>query len=172
MATPFLGQIQMFGFAFAPRGWAQCNGQTLPIAQNQALFSILGVTYGGNGTTTFLLPNLQGRAPLHFGPTPTTGLTPRALGNVGGVENVTLTGAQMPSHTHAVAANTAAATLGTPTGNLWAQGSYSASGGSPMAGGVQGAIGLSGNNQPHPNLSPYLVINFCIALQGIFPSRN
>lgn len=170
MATPFIGQIQMFSFNFPPRGWAQCNGQTLPIAQNQALFSLLGTTYGGNGTTNFLLPNLQGRTPLHFGTGP--GLSPRNLGEASGTENVTLLATQLPTHTHTVSANTAAPTLGSPAGNLWAQGNYSANGGSPMAGGLGGAIGFSGNDQPHPNLSPYLVVNFCIALQGIFPSRN
>lgn len=170
MATPFIAQIQMFSFGFAPRNWAQCNGQLLPINQNQALFSLIGTLYGGNGTTNFALPNLQGRTPLHFGTGP--GLSTRNLGEAAGEESATLTGSQMPSHTHTVAANTAAPTLGTPAGNLWAQGSYSASGVSSMAAGVQGAIGLSGNNQPHPNLSPYLVVNFCIALSGIFPSRN
>lgn len=167
MATPFIAQIQMFSFAFAPRNWAQCNGQLLPIAQNQALFSLLGTTYGGNGTTTFGLPDLRGRTPLHFGQGP--GLSNRSLGQVGGIESVTLTSTQIPSHTHTVSANTAAPTLGTPAGNLWAQGNYSASGASPMA---AGDVGNSGGSQPHPNLSPYLTINFCIALAGIFPSRN
>lgn len=167
MATPFIAQIHMFSFAFAPRGWAQCNGQLLPINQNQALFSLLGTTYGGNGTTNFALPNLQGRTPLHFGTGP--GLSPRALGESSGQENVTLTAGQLPAHTHSVSANTAAPTLGTPAGNFWAQGNYSANGGSAMA---AGDVSNSGGNQPHPNLSPYLVVNFCIALVGIFPSRN
>lgn len=170
MASGFIGEIRMFGFNFPPRFWASCNGQTLLISQNQALFSILGTTYGGNGTTNFLLPNLQGRTPLHSGNgTSSPGLTPRALGENGGNENVTLITAQMPAHTHTAAANTASPTLGSPAGNLWAQGNYSASGGSAMA---AGDIGNAGGNQPHPNLSPYLVINFCICLFGIFPSRN
>lgn len=167
MAQPFIGQIRTFAFGFAPRGWAQCNGQLLPINQNQALFSLLGTTYGGNGTTNFALPNLQGRTPLHFGTGP--GLSPRTLGEVAGSEAVTLTSAHLPAHTHTVSANTATPTSGTPANNLWAQGNYSASGGSAMA---AGDISNTGGNQPHPNLSPYLVLNFCIALQGIFPSRN
>ena len=167
MATPFIAQIQMFSFNFPPRGWAQCNGQLLAIAQNQALFSLLGTTYGGNGTTNFALPNLQGRTPLHFGQG--SGLSNRALGQVGGVETVTLQTTQIPSHTHTVSANTATPTLGTPAGNLWAQGNYSASGNSAMA---AGDVSNTGGSQSHPNLSPYLTVNFCIALTGIFPSRN
>lgn len=167
MATPFIAQIQMFSFAFPPRNWAQCNGQLLPIAQNQALFSLLGTTYGGNGTTNFALPNLQGRTPLHFGQG--SGLSNRTLGEVGGVEAVTLSTTQIPTHTHAVSANNVAPTLGTPAGNLWAQGNYSASGGSAMA---AGDVSNTGGSQPHTNISPYLTVNFCIALAGIFPSRN
>lgn len=167
MSEPFLAQIQIFSFDFAPRGWATCDGLLLPINQNQALFSILGTTYGGNGTTNFALPNLRGRTPLHFGTGPS--LSPRSLGQVGGVENVTLIPSQMPAHTHTVSANTAAPTLGSPAGNFWAQGTYSATGGSPMA---AGDVGNAGGNQPHTNLPPYLVLNFCIALTGIFPSRN
>lgn len=171
MASGFIGEIRMFGFGFAPRFWATCDGQTLAINQNQALFSILGTTYGGNGTTNFLLPNLQGRVPLHSGQTatPPPGLTPRSLGQNGGNENVTLATTEMPAHTHPASASTAVPTVGTPAGNLWAQGNYSASGGSAMA---AGDIGNAGGNQPHPNLSPYLVVNFCICLSGIFPSRN
>lgn len=167
MATPFIGQIQMFSFNFPPRFWARCDGQLLPINQNQALFSILGTTYGGNGTTNFALPDLRGRTPLHFGQGP--GLSNRSLGQVGGAENVTLLTSQLPSHSHTPAANNAAPTIGTPAGNLWAQGNYSATGGSSMA---AGDIGNAGGNQPHANLSPYLTVNFCIALSGIFPSRN
>lgn len=167
MAEPFLAQIQIFGFGFAPRGWATCSGQILPIAQNQALFSILGTTYGGNGVTTFGLPDLRSRTPMHWGQGP--GLSNRVLGQVGGVESVTLNTNQIPNHTHSVTANTAAPTVGTPAGNLWAQGKYSTTGGSLMA---AGAIGNSGSSQPHPNLSPYLTLNICIALVGVFPSRN
>lgn len=170
MATGYIGEIRMFGFGFAPRNWAFCNGQTLPINQNQALFSLLGTTYGGNGTTNFLLPNLQGRVPLHSGNgASSSGLTPRALGQNGGSETVTLQTTEMPGHTHPVSASTAAPSQGSPAGNLWAQGNYSASGGSAMA---AGDIGTAGSGQAHANLSPYLVVNFCIALFGIFPPRN
>lgn len=167
MSTPYIGQIMMFSFDFPPRTWAQCNGQLLPINQNQALFSILGTTYGGNGQTTFGLPNLQGRTPLHWGQGP--GLSPRALGEVGGTETVTLAATQIAAHTHAVTANNTAPTLGTPAGNSWAAGSYSSSGNTPMNG---ADIGNAGGSQPHENRSPFLVVNFCIALQGIFPSRT
>jgi microcystin-dependent protein len=167
MATPFLGQIQMFSFQFAPQGWAVCNGQILSIAQNTALFSLLGTTYGGNGVNTFALPNLQGRTPLHFGQGP--GLSNRSLGQTGGVETVTLISTQMPAHNHVANASTAAPTVGTPAGNVWAQGNYSATGNAPMN---PADIGVTGQAQPHENRSPYLAVNFCIALQGIFPSRN
>lgn len=165
MSQPFLGEIRMFGFQFAPRGWAACNGQMLAISQNSALFSLLGTTYGGNGQTTFALPNLQSRTPMHFG----SGFT---QGQAAGSENVTLISSQMPQHNHT--AN--AATTGTqpsPTGGVWGQPEafavYNASGGAVMA---ADSLAVAGGNQPHPNLQPYLVINFCIALQGIFPSRN
>lgn len=167
MATPFIGQIQMFGFNFAPRGWALCNGQTLPINQNQALFSILGTTYGGNGTTNFLLPNLQGRTAMQFGTGP--GLSQRNLGQTGGAENVTLQTTQMPSHNHTASANNGTAGVGSPAGATWAQGPYSASSNASMN---PADLSLTGGGQPHPNQPPYLVVNFCIALQGLFPSRN
>lgn len=167
MASPFIGQIHMFSFNFPPRGWALCNGQLLAINQNQALFSILGTTYGGNGTTNFALPNLQGRTPLHFGQGP--GVSNRTLGQTGGAENVTLLATQMPSHIHTASANSAAPNAGSPAGNFWAAGVYSASSNTTMN---PAALSNTGGNQPHPNLSPYLTVSFCIALQGIFPSRN
>ena len=167
MSTPFIGQIRMFGFNFAPRGWAQCNGQTLTIAQNTALFSLLGTTYGGNGQTTFALPNLQGRTPLHSGSGP--GLSLRTLGQQGGSEAVTLATTQLPVHTHAPAASNAAPTVGPPAGNFWAQGRYSTTGNAAM---LHADIGNTGGGQGHENRSPYLVVNFCIALTGIFPTRN
>ncbi len=162
MSQPFIGQIKIFSFNFAPRGWALCNGQTLPIAQNQALFSLLGTTYGGNGTTNFLLPNLQGRVPMHVG----NGLT---LGQAAGNETVTLLTTQMPAHTHSVSASNAAPTLGPPTNNLWAQGAYSASTNGTM---LPADISNNGSGQGHENRSPFTVLSFCIALTGIFPSRN
>jgi microcystin-dependent protein len=166
MSTPFLAEIRLFTFNFAPKGWAQCNGQLLLINQNQALFSILGTTYGGNGTTTFALPNLQGRVPCHFG----TGFT---LGQAGGEETHTLLTTEMPSHTHLPMASSAAGPdQGSPTSNLWsaqAGNIYAAAPNSLMS---PAAISQGGGGQPHENRPPFLVLTFCIALQGIFPSRN
>lgn len=172
MATPFMSEIRMFGFDYAPRNWAPCSGQILPISQNQALFSLLGTTYGGDGQTTFGLPNLQGRVPVHFGQG--QGLSPRNLGDVYGEENHTLTVNEIPSHSHVPEADSNNATSPSPVDNVWAKQPdgylpYAATGGAPMRAGL---IGNTGNGQPHPNQQPYLVVNFCIALQGIFPSRN
>ncbi len=171
MAEPFVGEIRMFGFNFAPSGWALCNGQILPINQNQALFSLLGTFYGGDGITTFALPNLQSRVAVHMGTG--SGLSPYEIGQNGGVENVTLTTGEMPSHTHGVGANGSAATSSRAGGGVLARTSQSTYGtstdGTLMNANV---IQPSGSSQPHPNIQPYLTINFCIALQGIFPSRN
>jgi microcystin-dependent protein len=176
MAEPFIAEIKMFGANFAPRGYAFCSGQTLSIAQNTALFSLLGTTYGGNGVVTFALPNLQGRFPMHAGPGP--GLTPRTLGEMGGSETVTLVATQMPAHSHAVQLPCSAddGTIGVPTGAVPAVPSaaspvnaYAPSGSSAMA---APTVGTAGGNQPHDNVPPYLVVNFIIALDGIFPSRN
>ncbi len=165
MATPFLSEIRIFSFGFAPKGWALCNGQLLPINQNQALFSLLGTTYGGDGRTNFALPNLQGRMPCHMG----NGLT---LGESDGEENHTLIIAEMPAHTHTANA-LASGTSANPAGNVWANGGTTAyaqaTGLAPMS---PAAIGVTGGSQPHPNLPPYLTLNFCIALQGIFPSQG
>lgn len=165
MATPFLGQISIFSFGFAPRGWAMCNGQILPINQNQALFSILGTTYGGNGQTTFALPDLRGRTPVYVG----SGLT---LGQPGGEENHTLTTSETPAHTHP-AAGGPSATVVTPSGNLPGSGTttnfYAGSSNTSMN---PQAVSNMGGSQPHQNMSPYLVVNICIAVQGLFPSRN
>jgi microcystin-dependent protein len=167
---PFIGQIQMFGFNFAPRGWALCNGQLLSIAQNTALFSLLGTTYGGNGQTTFALPNLQGRVPMHQGNG--GGLTPRVMGEQSGTETVTLISTQMPQHNHTVNAATNA-TSKNPSANLpgltAAGSSYSPTASVQMS---PTMINPSGGSQPHENMQPFLVVNFCIALEGIFPSRN
>jgi microcystin-dependent protein len=173
MAEPFLGQIQTFGFNFAPRGWALCNGQILPIAQNTALFSLLGTTYGGNGQTTFALPNLQSRVPVHFGQGP--GLSPYDLGQASGTETVTLTANQIAAHAHpyAPAANGGDATSAKPAGKFMAN--TAAAVYAPTSDGTlmgNQTTGPAGGNQPHENLQPYLAINFCIALEGIFPSRN
>lgn len=166
---PFIGQISAVAFPFAPRGWALCSGQILPIAQNQALFSILGTTYGGNGVNTFALPDLRGRAAVHTGPV-------NALGAQAGTENVTLNSTQMPLHTHAVVnAVTTTADASDPTGALWAA-TTSAEGNlynpTPDVLMAPNALAMGGGNQPHNNMHPTTVVNFIIALQGIFPSRN
>lgn len=169
MSEPFLGQIQAFGFNFAPRGWATCDGQILSIAQNTALFSLLGTTYGGNGQTTFALPDLRGRVSLHQGQGP--GLTPRSLGEVSGSETVTLISSQMPQHNHIVNANTGAPVDNLPGGQLLASTAIYTTAGPDATMNPQ-MIGPAGGGQPHNNMQPYLVINWCIALEGIFPSRN
>lgn len=169
MSEPFLGMLAIYGFNFAPRGWAMCNGQILPIAQNTALFSLLGTTYGGNGQTTFALPNLQSRVPVHFGQGP--GLSSYDLGQAAGTETVTLNVNEIPAHTHTIAATDADAASNKPEGNVLASGgSYAPTPNINMAASMVPPSG--GGNQPHPNIQPYLALNFCIALEGIFPSRN
>jgi microcystin-dependent protein len=164
MGTPYLGEMRIFSFSFPPKGWAMCNGQLLPINQNQALFSILGTTYGGNGQTNFALPNLQGRMPVHFG----NGIS---LGQVGGEASHTLTILELPAHSHPVAGSSTLANQGVPTGNLWAAGNAAYN---PAPNTTMNPAGIQsvGGGQPHDNMSPYLVLNVCIALQGIFPSRS
>jgi microcystin-dependent protein len=163
---PFLGQIHIFAFSSAPNGWAQCNGQFLPINQNQALFSLLGTMYGGNGQTTFALPNLRGRVPIHIG----QGFT---QGQAGGTEAHTITQNEMPAHTHQTLASTGGPTVSSPAGASWA----SNTGFSPY--GTTADLAMSplaitnvGGSQPHENRSPFLTLNFCIALIGVFPSPN
>lgn len=173
MADPFLGEIRTFAGNFAPRGWALCQGQLLPISQNDALFSLLGTTYGGDGQTTFALPNLAGRIALHQGAGP--GLSPRTIGEAGGSEAVSLANQEMPVHNHAAACSNSGANRASPAGSYWSTdpggntGAYNTTDGSQMAG---MAIGNTGGGQPHDNLQPYLVINYIIALEGIYPSRN
>ena len=169
MSEPFLGQIQPFGFNFAPRGWALCDGQLLNISGNTALFSLLGTTYGGDGRTTFGLPDVRGRAALHFGSGP--GLTPRAIGQKGGTENVVLTTAEIPSHSHALRATSSEADNSKPEGNALANSlTYKTEAtDSIMAG---DSIANTGGSLAHPNMQPFLVVNWCIALVGTFPSRN
>jgi microcystin-dependent protein len=163
VATPFLGEVKMISWNFPPKGWAFCNGQLLPINQNQALFSILGTTYGGDGRVNFALPDLRGRTPLHVG----QGFT---LGEKGGETAHTVNIGELPAHTHTPLANTAAANNGQPASNFWsATGAYAASSNTSMN---PTTVLATGGSQPHENMSPYLVINFIIALQGIFPSRN
>lgn len=169
MATPFIGMIVMFGGNFAVRNWAFCNGQLISIAQNTALFSILGTTYGGNGQTTFGLPDLRGRVPIHPGQGP--GLSNYSLGQMGGVENVTLIANQMPAHNHTLNAKDTAAGDTLPNNNVFSEGGIYVAG-PPNAVMNPASIGNAGGNQPHTNIQPYNCVNFIIALFGIFPSRN
>jgi microcystin-dependent protein len=176
MTTPFLGQIEIFAFGFAPKGWAQCNGQLLSINQNQGLFSLLGVQFGGDGRTTFALPDMRGRIPISFGQS--------IVGQKGGEESHTLNLNEMPSHTHLVNVDsTAGAASRATTSTVLGQSSGTSSTGQQLAIDAYGtggpataldprAISSVGGSQPHENRQPFLALNFCIALQGIFPSRN
>jgi microcystin-dependent protein len=171
MSEPFLGEIRLFGFAFAPRGWAFCNGALLAINQNSALFSLLGTTYGGNGQTTFALPDLRSRVPIHWGQSP-EGLY--FQGQVAGTETVTLLQSQMPAHVHGVAvAHTTASATGVPSPSVILdaldddQRFRTGADAVPMQ-----SLAGTGGNQPHTNMQPFLVLNFAIATAGIFPSRN
>ncbi len=172
-AEPFISEIFMAGMNFAPRGYSFCNGQTISIATNTALFSLLGTTFGGNGTTTFNLPDLRGRVPMGQGSGP--GLTPRTLGEVSGTETVTLLSTQMPAHTHSLLAVSDPGDASAPQGNLLANSGaldkeYKSTG--TVVAMSPSAIGIAGGSQPHSNIQPYLVVNFYIATEGIFPSRN
>ena len=174
-AEPFVGEIMMTGANFCPRGWANLDGQLLPINQNQALFSLLGTTYGGDGRTTFSLPDLRGRVPLHIGQGP--GLTDRRQGNKGGEENHVLNIAEMPQHQHELNASKGAANQSSPTDNLLANQSrksrmYVPSGADPLTPMHASAIGSAGGNRPHNNMQPFFGIRFCMALQGVYPSRQ
>jgi microcystin-dependent protein len=174
MSEPFIGEIKMFGGNFAPRGYAFCDGQLLSIAQNTALFSLLGTTYGGDGRTTFGLPDLRSRVPVHAGTGP--GLSQYRLGQKAGAETVTLTVPNLPPHNHAALAAGPAGNANDAIGNIWADdaGVSSATYSSGSATGTMrgDAIGNTGSGQPMNNVPPYLAINFIIALQGIFPSRS
>ncbi|HEY1939550.1 MAG TPA: tail fiber protein [Candidatus Angelobacter sp.] len=175
MSNPFVAEIRIFAGNFAPKGWALCNGQLMSISQNTALFSLLGTTYGGDGKSTFALPNLQGSAPLQQGQGP--GLSLRDLGEIGGEQNVTLLQSEMPAHNH-TAQGAAGAGVGDPTNNAWASGAkgfgnvYSPS---AQATNVQMnpfALSVAGGSLPHNNMMPYLGLTFIIALQGVFPPRS
>jgi microcystin-dependent protein len=166
----FVGEIRLYGFNFAPRNFALCNGQILSIAQNTALFSLLGTTYGGNGQTTFALPDLRSRVPVHQGQGP--GLSSYSMGEQTGTESVTLLQTEMPAHNHLHNAANTDATDSSPQGNVPAvipAGGYTATPNTQMN---PQSLSISGGSQPHNNLQPLLTINFCIALFGIFPSRN
>lgn len=175
MSDQFLSEIRMVGFNFAPVGWAMCSGQIILISQNPALFSLLGTTFGGNGTTNFGLPNFQAVTPMAFGNG--SGLTPRSWGETGGNYSVTLLSGQDAIHSHGVACITGGGSSPSPAGNVWADdpGRPGPAWYATAAGNVglnPSAVGLTGGNQPHNNLQPYLTVLFIIALQGIFPPRS
>jgi microcystin-dependent protein len=173
LSEPFVGEIRMFAGNFAPRGWAYCDGQLLAVSQNDALFSLLGTIYGGDGRTTFGLPDLRGRVPIHAGQGP--GLSSRRLGSKGGVEKVTVTVNELPSHVHPIA-STASASAGNPGGSVLAKTGddfiYGEVAGSPTTLLNAAATRHVGGSQSHSNLTPFLCIHFIIALFGIYPSRH
>ncbi len=178
MSMPFIGEVRMFALPFPPRHWADCAGQQMAINQNQALFSLLGTVFGGNGTTTFGLPDYRGRTPLGRGTDPVYGISYNP-GQSGGLENVTLLTSQIPPHTHAFYAQNAPANAANPSpaggANLCAVpdiGDYYVAADNNLATLAADALGTSGSNQAHNNLQPSLVLRFSIALQGVFPSRN
>ena len=172
MANPFVAEIRIFGFTFPPVGWAACQGQILAISQNTALFSLLGVQYGGDGKSNFALPNLQGMVPIDQGNGP--GLSPRVIGETAGVETVTLTTAQMAAHSHTAACDTTSGDDYGPGNDVWAP---DAAGGKEYAAASSGQMNAAsltpvGGGLAHNNLQPYLSMNYCIALQGVFPPRS
>jgi microcystin-dependent protein len=181
MSNPFVAEIRIFPFNFAPKGWAFCDGQLLPLSQNTALFSLLGTTYGGDGKSNFALPNLQGRDPMHPGQGP--GLSLHDLGEQGGEDFVTLLQSEIPSHSHTMTADNSQATASDPTSNFYAAGHFddglghkgqvqiynTAAPSDPLS---PLSTSIAGGSQPHNNLMPYLTLNFCIALQGVFPPRT
>jgi microcystin-dependent protein len=172
MSDPFVAEIRIFGFNFAPTGWAQCNGQLLPLSQNTALFSLLGTTYGGDGKSTFALPNLQGSTPMHAGQG--QGLTERFLGEQSGTEFVTLLLSEIPGHTHAWQANAAPGTLNAPDNGRAIARSSGGTAYKSIAPDQQfnfSALTITGGSLPHNNIQPSLTLNICIALQGVFPAR-
>lgn len=175
MADPFVAEIRIFPFNFAPKGWAWCNGQLLPLSQNTALFSLLGTTYGGDGRSNFALPDLEGRAPMHPGQGP--GLSLHDLGESGGSETVTLLESEIPAHSHALNAQVPPGDTNLPAGNTPARGTsgalpYLPPAGAPLVVMSPQSLTPAGGDQPHNNLMPYLTLNFCIALQGVFPPRG
>jgi microcystin-dependent protein len=173
---PFVAEIRIFPFNFAPKGWAFCDGQILPLSQNTALFSLLGTTYGGDGKSNFALPNMQGNAPMHPGQGP--GLSLHDLGETGGSETVSLLESEIPSHSHSLMASAQPATRTGPANNSLARiptaGStpYLAPSGAPLVSMSDNALAPAGGDQPHNNMQPYLTLSFCIALQGVYPPRT
>ncbi len=171
-ATPYVGQIMAFGGNFAPQGWALCDGSLLPISQYDVLFSLIGTTYGGDGQTTFALPDLRSRVPLHQGQG--SGLSNYVLGQSGGAEAVTLTVGQLPQHSHPAMANSGGGTGSSPSGAVWAGSPtniYTA-GAAANAAMAATSISASGGSQPHDNMLPFVTLNFCIAFEGIYPSQS
>lgn len=173
MADPFVAEIRIFPFNFAPKGWAFCDGQLMPLSQNTALFALLGTTYGGDGKSTFALPNLQGSSAMH--PGQGQGLSLRDLGEMGGAESVTLLESEMPAHSHAVNSNSLAASTLLPSADTALARSGNGNAYKPPAAGTTPmafqALTPAGGSLPHNNLQPYLTLNYCIALQGVFPAR-
>ncbi len=175
MSSPFVAEIRIFGFNFAPTGWALCNGQLLPISQNTALFSLLGTTYGGDGKSTFALPNLRGCVPISWGQGP--GLSNYDPGQAGGTDVVSLLQSELPAHTHQARAASSSGNQPGPSGNVWAGAPGRTppprfQNGPPNSAMSASAIANAGGSQPHNNRQPYLGLNFCIALQGVFPPRS
>jgi microcystin-dependent protein len=170
MSEPFLAEVRIVGFNFAPRGWAFCDGQILPINQNQSLYSLLGTTYGGDGRTSFALPEMRGRVPIHVG---SSNGSSHLLGQKSGEETHTLSANEVPQHTHVLNATTNSATSDSPTGKYLARGAADAYGPlTNMANMGTGTVANVGGGQAHENMQPYIAVNFCIALTGLFPSRN
>jgi microcystin-dependent protein len=165
MATPYLGEIRIASFNFPPRGWALCNGQVMAINQNQALFALLGTMYGGNGQTTFQLPNLQASMPIHMG-------SSFVQGQVGGEFQHTLVSTEVPAHNHTAQGVSTTASSANATGSTWAQATASPYAGTPNTTMSPNSVSMTGGSQPHPNMPPYLTLNFIIALSGIFPTRS
>ena len=172
---PFVAEIRIFPFNFAPKGWAFCDGQILPLSQNTALFSLLGTTYGGDGKSNFALPDMQGNAPMHPGQGP--GLSLHDLGETGGSDTVTLLESEIPSHSHSLMSSTVNSSKPSPAGNALAR----VTGATPYVAGTpapplaqfsSNALAPAGGDQPHNNMQPYLTLNFCIALQGVYPPRT
>jgi microcystin-dependent protein len=180
MSDPFVAEIRIFPFNFAPKGWAFCNGQLLPLSQNTALFSLLGTTYGGDGKSNFALPNMQGNVAMFYGQGP--GLSLYDIGETGGSQTVTILDSEMPSHSHSLNATTAVGTTNQPNGAMLSEGGWSFSGNSgkvpyytttaPAVNMGSQGVGFAGSSFPHNNMMPYLTLNFCIALQGVFPPRG
>ncbi|RUL63398.1 phage tail protein [Dyella dinghuensis] len=175
MSTPFVGEIRLFSFTFAPVGWQLCDGSLLSISSNEVLYTLLGTTYGGDGVSTFAVPDLRGRVPVHQGTG--NGLTPRVIGQIAGTESVTILNAQMPAHTHPFIAATSIATLNAPAataelGGLGADTMYSATSAATIVSPASATVSQIGGNLPHDNLMPTLTASFCIALSGIFPSQG